>query len=102
MSFQALDGPSAHGSLTVTNAAVQEIKVGVSALEERKIITIQPSNKVYIYFGDGGAAPSAATVSANGFTLFKDALMSFEAATSQKVYVLAVTGSVDVKVAERA
>ena len=101
MAFQQLDGPSVQGSLTVNTVTVQEIKVNASALEERKVITIQPTNKVKIYFGGNGSAPSAATVSADGLTLFKDALMSFEASTSQPVYILAVSGSVNVIVVER-
>jgi hypothetical protein len=97
-----LDGPSAHATLSVNATTVQEVKAGASALEERKVITIQPANKIYIYFGDGISAPSSATVIANGMTLFKDALMSFEATYMQPVYILSVSGTVSVKIAERA
>jgi len=100
--FQPLDGPSAHATLSVDTTTVQEVKVGASALEERKVVTIQPSNKIYIYFGDGISAPSSATVVANGMTLFKDALMSFEATCMQPVYILSVSGTVVVRIAERA
>ena len=96
-----LDGPSAQGTVTVNDSTVQEAKAGGSTLSDRKVITMQGDGKFYVYFGDGGSAPSVATVQNHGFTQFKNAIQSYEAGEQQKVYVLALSGSVNVKVAER-
>lgn len=102
MAILPLDGPSAQATIAVGTGSVVEAKAGGSTLSERKVITLQPLNgKVYVYFGDDGAAPAAGTVSANGLVVFKNAKESYEASASQKVYLLAVTGTVNVAVAER-
>ena len=101
--YSPLDGPSTQTTISVTNATVQEIKVGGSALSERSVITVQPTDgNVYIYFGDGTGAPSAATVIADGFIQYKRAKDTYEAASTQAVYILSTTGTVVVKIAERA
>ena len=99
-----LIGPSAQTTLTVNSSTVQEVKVGVTALASRKLATLQPvSGKIYIYFGaDGAGAPSPATVIADGAIIFKNAKETFEAGPLQPIYILAVSGLVDVKVIERA
>jgi hypothetical protein len=100
----SLDGPSKQGTLSVTDAVVQAAKVEVDPYTSRKVVTLQPTTgKIYVLFGDGDvAAPSAATVAADGFIVFKNAVMTFEATHLQPIYLLAVTGTVTVKVAERA
>jgi hypothetical protein len=101
--YAPLDGPSAQTTLTVTDATVQEIKSGGSALSERGVITVQPiDGNVFIYFGDETGAPSAATVIADGFIQYKRSKDTYEATDSQKVYILSTTGTVEVKIAERA
>jgi hypothetical protein len=101
--IQPLDGPSSQGTLSsVGTTTVVEAKVGVSPLEERKVITLQGDSRYYIYFGDGTGTPTAGTVTSNGFLAFKDAMVSLEASDSQSVYVLAVSGTVNIKIAERA
>jgi hypothetical protein len=98
-----LDGPSIQGSISVTTASVQEIKVGLNPLEERKVISIQPKDgRVYVYFGNGVTVPSAATVAADGFIVFNNALQSYEASSAQRVYIRAVAGTVNVAIVERA
>ena len=98
-----LDGPASQGTLSsVGTVTVVEAKVGVSALAERKVVTFQGDDKFYVYFGDGASTPSAATVAANGFTAFKNALVTFEASNQQPLYVLSVTGTVNIKIVERA
>jgi hypothetical protein len=102
MSFLPLDGPSAQLKIAIGSATVVEAKVGGSALSERKVITLQPLNgKVYVYFADDGAVPSASTVSTNGLILFKNAKETYEASHSQRVYLLALSGTTDVVVSER-
>jgi hypothetical protein len=100
--IQPLDGPSAHAVLTVTSSAVQEAKAGASTLEERKVVTLQGNQKFYVYFGDGGAAPSASVVASQGIEIAKNAIATLEAATSQKLYVRAVSATATIRIAERA
>lgn len=102
--LQPLDGPAAQTTLTVNTSTVQEAKVGASALSRRGVVTIQPvDGKIYVYFGDDTAsAPNAATVIAEGLVVFKNAKESYEAGSQQPIYILAVSGTVDVKVVERA
>ena len=99
--FQPLDGPSKQFSLTVTNTVVKKLQKDTDPYDERKVITYQADGNFYLYFGDTGAAPTAGTVAADGF-LVKKGMETIEASCTQLVYVLAVTGSVDIKGAERA
>jgi hypothetical protein len=97
-----LDGPSLQTTITVDSSTVQEIKVGGTALLERKVITLIPEQKVYLYFGGDAGVPSSVTVAADGIVLFRNQLITIEATDSQLVYILAVSTTADVKVAERA
>lgn len=96
-----LDGPAVHNTLTVDNITVVEAKVGASALNERKVLTIQPDNKLYVYFGDGISTPSAGTVSTDGFLLFKNSINTYEASCDQPIFLLSDSGTINVKIAER-
>lgn len=101
--IQPLDGPASQATLSsVGTVTVVEAKAGGSALVERKVVTLQGDGKFYAYFGDGSTTPSAATVAADGLTVFKDQVMSFEASHQQPLFVLAFTGTVNIKVVERA
>jgi len=101
--LQPLDGPSAQATLSVGTVTVVEVKAGGTALEERKVITIQPiGGKIYVYFGDGVTTPSAATVAADGFEHTNKLKESYEAASSQQMFILSAVGTINVKIAERA
>lgn len=101
--IQPLDGPSSQTTLTVNSSTVQELKVGVTSLEDRKVITFRADQRVKIYFGDDtGSAPSSGTVSSDGLLIYKNQLVSLEASASQSVYILAVATTADVQVVERA
>lgn len=102
--LQPLDGPSQQTAITLTNTVVQEAKGGGNALAERKVVTIQAlTGKIYVYFGAEGVTPNAATVAANGLVQYKNQKESYEASTSQKLWILSVTvASNSVIVAERA
>lgn len=102
--LQPLDGPAAQGLLSsVGTSTPVEVKVGASALTDRKLVTLQGDGKFYVYFGDDSAsAPSAADVENNGFLQFKDQVQSYEAGDRQPIYVLADSGTVDIRIAERA
>lgn len=100
--FQPLDGPSKQGTITVDTVTVKELKIGASALDERKVITLQPAGKIRVYFGDGTGTPSAATIAADGIVHFKNQKESYEASETQPVFILSELGSTDVVVVERA
>lgn len=97
-----LDGPSKQFSTAITDAAVFEIKAGVTVFEERKIITLQGDGKFYVYFADEGETPSVSDVNTKGFLQYKNAKESYEATGSQAVFVLADSGTVNIRGAERA
>ena len=89
--LQPLDGPSVQDTLAVTTTEV-EAKVGASPFEERKVVTLQADGKLLVTFESGQP----------GFTLAKNGIYTFEAAYSQPVYIKAVSGTVNVVIAERA
>lgn len=97
-----LDGPSKQFSITLTSSVVVEVKI-TTALEERKVITIQPLDAdIWVYFGDGINVPNVATVAADGFKHFKKAKESYEASNTQPIYILSTNASNDVRLVERA
>lgn len=101
--IDALDGPSKQGLLaSVGTVTPIEVRVGASAFSDRKVVTLQGNNKFYVYFADEGETPSAATITANGFIQFKDQKESYEAGERQKVFVLSASGTVNIRIAERA
>jgi len=100
--IEALDGPSKPFVVTINNSTPVEVKSSTEALEERKVITMQGDGKFYVYFADDGETPSSSDVSTKGFIQYKNAKESYEAASSQKVFILSVSSSVIVRIAERA
>jgi hypothetical protein len=102
--MQPLDGPSLQGKLTgVGTVTPVEIFVTGQAFEDRKVVTMQGDGRFYLYFGDmDTGAPSAVNVSDNGQIVFKNQLITIEATCDQPLYVLAVAGTVDIRIAERA
>lgn len=97
-----LDGPALHGKQTINTTTPFRVKVNANELPERKIVTIQPlTGKIYIFFGYDENVPTVSDIQ-GGFIQFKNALHSYEASNEQFVYILAVTGTVDVAFAERA
>tara|TARA_R110000851_G_scaffold308093_1_gene466877 strand:+ start:392 stop:700 length:309 start_codon:yes stop_codon:yes gene_type:complete len=101
--LQPLDGPSKSFKLSSVGIVTPiEVFASGSSFQERKLITLQADGRFYIYFADEGETPNAATVAANGFIQYKNAKESYEASGSQAVFVLAVTGTVDIRGTERA
>ena len=98
-----LDGPSAQFAVALTSSTAVEVKDGANpAMSERKVVTILPiDGKIYIYFGDTVSTPTASDVKTKGFPHPKGAMRSYEAADTQDVWIVADTGTVDVRVAER-
>ena len=87
-----LDGPSVQASITVTTTPA-EVKVGATAYNERKIVTIQPvDGTIRLTFESGKP----------GFYLFRGGFYSYEASEKQAIYVYTDSGSVTAIISERA
>jgi len=106
--LQPLDGPSKSGKLSAVTATTPvEVKAGASAFNGRKVVTLQNSKEdtnrgsFYVYFADEGETPTQANVEDNGFVQEKNVKESYEASSSQTVWVMAVSGTVDIRFAER-
>lgn len=98
-----LDGPAKPAVLSVGTATPVEVKAGGSAFEERKVITLQSlEGKFYVYFADQGETPNAATVASTGVVQVKNAKESYEATGAQAVFVLSTSGTIDIRIFERA
>lgn len=93
MSFIPLNGPGVNGALSVTSTA-SEVKVGSSRLEDRSIVTIQPLTADVWYGYDNGVTSSTGT------KIFKGQVFPLEATSSLPVYVVAESGTVDVRITE--
>lgn len=94
MSFLPLDGPGIYKAISVTDTP-QEVKVGASVLEERKVITLQPTNGA-IYYGYDNLVSST-----TGTKLLKNQWLQLEASYHLPVWVVADTGEiVDVRISE--
>lgn len=100
--LQPLDGPSKQYTLSPGTATPLEVQDGGAPFEGRKVVTLQGDGRFYVYFADEGETPNASTVSTNGFLHFRNAKETYEATDKQAIFILAVTGTVDVKIAERA
>jgi hypothetical protein len=100
--IQPIDGPSKTFVLTVTTSSPIEAKADASAFLERKVITLQGDGKFYVYFADENEIPAAIDVTTKGFIQYKNAKETYEATGSQAIYILAESGTVDVRGAERA
>lgn len=100
--FSPLDGPSKQGALSVDTITPQQVKVDATPLSERQVVTIEPVNgKLWVLFGDGITTPTASDMQNKGFRHPKT-IRSYEAGDRQVVWVLAQSGTVDVRIAERA
>lgn len=100
--YSPLDGPSIHGVLSVGVGSVVEAKVGASPFEDRKVVSLQPAGKIFVYFANDGETPSISDVQNKGFEHFKDSLQTYEAGQKQKLFLLSASGTINVRIAERA
>lgn len=90
--LQPLDGPAVYGALSVSTAA--ELKVGASPLEERKVVSFQPTDGI-IYYGYDSSVTSS-----TGTKVFEGQLIYIEASDRLSVYLIADTGTVNVRITE--
>ena len=101
--IEPLDGPSKQFILSsVGTTTPVEVKAGTSPFDERKVVTLQADGKFYVFFSDTEEVPTSTDVSTKGFIQYKNSLRSYEAGQFQKIYVLAVSGTINIRGAERA
>jgi hypothetical protein len=93
MSLLPLDGPATYANLSVSTTAV-EVKASTSVLSERKIVTIQPLDGE-VYFGYDSSVTSS-----NGTKIFKGQVYPLEAGELLNVFIVADSGTVDVRITE--
>jgi len=102
MAFQELDGPAKEDLVSIGAVTPVRVKIGSVELSGRKVITIQPvTGPCRLYFADDQEVPSASTVLNKGFRIPKTSIKTFEASDTQWVYLISVTGTIDVIIAER-
>ena len=89
----ALDGPGNNTAISVTTTAV-EVKVGGSALLDRKAVVIQPLNGDVFWGYDSG------TTSTTGFKIFQDNTVYIQATDALPIYLVAAAGSIDTRIGE--
>lgn len=107
--FNPLNGPSKPGKMVAVGIATPvEVKKGAEALTERKVVTLQSHSvdddygSFYVYLSDDGETPNAATVADHGFVQTANSLHSYEASETQAIWVLSLTGTIDIRFVERA
>lgn len=88
-----LDGPAVYGFLNVTTTAV-EVKVGASVHTDRKVITIQPIDGE-VYFGYDSSVTSS-----TGTKIFKGQVYPLEAGELLPVWIVAASGTINVRITE--
>jgi hypothetical protein len=94
--FMPLDGPSSQDLITISDSSQTEIKVGASVLSERKVVTIQPfGGDIRVFFVSGLDLD-------HGLLIKNKEKATFEASDSQDLYMISVSGTIDVVVIERA
>jgi len=87
-----LNGPALPGVLSVSTAV--EVKVGASRQDDRRVVTIQPTDGD-IYWGFDNTVSTT-----TGFLIRKWQLIQLEASDLLPIWVVAATGTVDVRIAE--
>lgn len=95
--YLSVDGPVVYKGLSVTNTAVLA-QVGVSPLDERKIVQLQAiDGEVYYGYDNTVTAGDAGS----GFKIFRGQTIFLELGPLVQVYLIAEIGNtVNVKIAE--
>lgn len=93
MSRIYLDGPAEYTDLDVSTSAV-ELKVGASVASYRQAVLIQPVDGEVYYGFDSSVTTST------GFKVFKNQTLFLGVGKDVDVYLIAASGTVDVRIAE--
>lgn len=91
--YLPVDGPIVYGAVSVSTSAT-ELKVGGSALSERKVLLLQPTDGL-IYLGTDNSVTTS-----SGIKVFKDQLIPLEVGEQVTVYAIVTSGTVDVRIWE--
>lgn len=93
--YSVADGPFEYTNLTVTTTAT-ELKVGATALDERKILVIQALGaRIFIGFDN-------LVTTNNGLQIAKKQTIFLEVGPKVSVYAIVNSGTSDVRIAELA
>jgi len=93
MAYQPVDGPNVYGTISVGTTPV-ELKIGASALSERKVIVIQSlGSRIYLGYDN------SVTVS-NGMEMSKRQVLFLEVGEHVQVFAVASSGTIDVRIQE--
>lgn len=87
-----LNGGASAQAVIVVGTSVVELKVGGSALTNRKVLTAEPAGKIFWGYTN-------TITTSTGFTLNKDAVISWDASPTRPIYAIA-TANTNVKVGE--
>ena len=91
--YQPIDGPSFYGALSVGTSPVL-LKVGASVYTERSVVSFQPTNGI-IYYGF-----DASVTSSTGTKVYQDQIIWLEAAAANDIYLVAASGTINVRITE--
>jgi len=93
MGYEFLNGPGVYTNLSVTTTP-SEVKVGGSALSDRQVVTMQPLDGD-IYYGYDNSVSST-----TGTKIYKGQYILLESTDSLPVWIVAGSGTVDVRITE--
>lgn len=85
-----------NGAITVSTSSI-EAKVGVSALSNRKNLTVYNNGNNTIYWGY-----SSGVTTSNGTPIYKDQFVSWDIGPNTSVYLIASSGSNNIRISENA
>ena len=94
MSLLPLDGPAAYKSLSVGAVTPVEVKVEATVKPERKVVTIQPIDGIIYYGYDTNLTKN------NGTKIFKGQWIQLEVGDMLPIFIIADSGTVDVRISE--
>lgn len=89
-------GTGVQSSLTIGTTAV-EVKVGVSRLSNRKLVTLYNNSNVTVYWGYSGSVTTS-----SGTPIFKNQFISWTVGDQQSIYVVAGSENNDSRITEAA
>lgn len=89
-------GTGVEGAITVSTLAV-EVKVGVSNLANRKLVTAYNNGSATVYWGY-----TSLVTTSTGSPLLKNQQAAWEVGENQSIYLIAASGSHNIRITEGA
>lgn len=93
-SADILNNEGVQGTLSVGTTSI-EVKVGASRLEGRKTVTVYNSSNRVVYWGY-----TSAVTTSSGTPIEKKQLVTFDVGDNLSVYLIAETGTNEVRITE--